>query len=471
MYFRALPKKSNGPMKRIMIIFILSFISLASFAQSSYIDSTFTNYFRRTQGWTAGDATISIPLPGGKVMWLFGDSYIDNYNAEDNSLPCLFQVRNCFTVQDNNNLNSMTTYIDSSSTGINQTYFKIGSVGNSVYWPGHGFVRKDTVFVFLEKYNGTSYKFLGNYIAKIQLPTFDLISITALPKMNGLNMGKAIIYDSSSNYYYIYGNKLNWIVQEPYVARATFKNLVSGNWKFWTGSAWSKEAAEAKKISSAAVCPGFSVIKLENSYYLITQDNGYLTCGLGRDIYAYKSSSLTGKFTDKTKLYTVEDQIDGHYLLTYNAQAHPEFIENDELLIGYNVNDMIDTILPDLCPSQCRNPFTDRMNADSYRPKFVRVPLSVLGLKVGNLATNPVSVYPNPATTTIHLRFQSGDDQNGMVEIVNAVGQVMKTEEVVLEKGENEIQLNVSSLPAGVYFAVINSEDGKEIWEKAKFMK
>jgi hypothetical protein len=101
----------------------------------------------------------------------------------------------------------------------------------------------------------------------------------------------------------------------------------------------------------------------------------------------------------------------------------------------------------------------------------VRVPLSVLGLKVGNFEASPVSVYPNPATSTLKLRFQSEDDQNGIVEVVNTLGQVMKRERVVLNKGENEIQLNVSSLSGGVYFAVIHSEDHKEVWEKVKFVK
>jgi hypothetical protein len=49
----------------------------------------------------------------------------------------------------------MDTYIDYMKTGIDQTYFKINTVGNTVYWPGKGFVKNDTVFVFLEKYNGT----------------------------------------------------------------------------------------------------------------------------------------------------------------------------------------------------------------------------------------------------------------------------------------------------------------------------
>lgn len=460
--------------QKITLILVLLFSGLPAFSQSSYIDSVFTGYFQRTQGWTGGDATISIPLPDGRTMWLFGDSYIDHYDSSDNTLPCLFQVRNCFTVQDAVNLNQMTTYIDSTKTGIDQTYFKLGTVGNNVYWPGHGFVKDDTVFIFLEKYNGTTYAYLGQNIAKVLLPSFKLLSITTLPLMNNLHMGKAVIFEDSSGYYYIYGNKLNWIVYEPYVARTKFENLVSGNWEFYTGTDWTAVPTLAKKISGEIVSPGFSVIKIKGVYHLITQDNGYLTCGLGRNIYSYSSSSPAGKFQSQRLLYTVKDQINGHYLLTYNATAHPEFIENDELLIAYNVNDMVDTLAPDVCPSQCRHPFTDRWIADSYRPKFVRVPYSVMGIKSGT-GLQGVEVEPNPAFDLLTAHLASETRQQVTITFMNKMRQVfLQQQNVILNAGHNELQLNLSSLPSDIYLMVVQPVDkssAQPLWEPKIILK
>lgn len=459
--------------KRVLI-FSLLLLSFIAQSQSSYLDSTFTSYFRRTHAWTGGDATISIALPDGKTMWLFGDSYIDHYDSTNNTLPCLFQVRNCIAIQDAINLDQMTTFIDSTKTGINQTYFKIGSVGNTVYWPDHGFVRDDTVFVFLGKFNGTTLAFQGQNIAKVLLPSFNLLSITALPSMNGLAMGKAVIYDASSGYYYIYGNKLNWIVYEPYVARTKFEDLVSGNWEFYTGNGWSTNASLVKKICDDPVSPGFSVIKLKSSYYLITQENGYLTCGLGRNIYSYGSNSPSGKFQTQHLLYTVEDQINGHYLLTYNAFTHQEFTVNDELLISYNVNDLVDTLQPNVCPSQCKHPFSDRFNADSYRPKFVRVPYGVLGVKSGN-GLHGVEVQPNPAVSILLAYLASGSAQRGTITFINKMGQVMLQKKgIELIAGRNEVQIDVSSLPSDIYVMMIQQEDRNdhsEQWEPRIIVK
>jgi hypothetical protein len=316
---------------------------------------------------------------------------------------------------------------------------------------------------------------LGNNIAKVLLPSFTLLSISALPAMGGITVGKAVIYDDSSGYYYIYGNKLNWIVYEPYVARATFENLQSGNWEFYKGPGWTTDPSLAKKISDDPVSPGFSVIRLNDKYYMITQENGYLTCGLGRNIYSYESTSPSGKFQTQHTLYTVEDQINGHYLLTYNAQAHVQFLQNDGLLISYNVNDKVQMDEPNACPSQCVNPFTDRMSADSYRPKFVRVPLQMLGIKTGNVYVQGVEIQPNPAVSILLTHLHAEQAQRCTITIVNKMGQVMMArKEVNLSEGDNTLQLDVSSLPADVYVMVMNPEDGNEqslAWERKMFVK
>ena len=42
-------------------------------------DPIFNEFFRRTNGWVAGDGALSVPLSDGRVRWLFGDSFIDCY--------------------------------------------------------------------------------------------------------------------------------------------------------------------------------------------------------------------------------------------------------------------------------------------------------------------------------------------------------------------------------------------------------
>jgi PKD repeat protein len=187
--------------------------------------------------------------------------------------------------------------------------------------------------------------------------------------LKDFEFGNAVIPDEASNFLYIYGHRKNWMVLEPYLARCPLDNVM-GKWEFYDGSSWTTDLTKASKISNETVSPSFSAIKLNNKYYIITQENGFLTCGLGRQMFACSSDTPYGPFVNKKTIWVINDKYKGSYMITYNGTAHPEFNANNELLISYNVNG--------ICPNECQNTWADRMNADTYRPKFVRVPFEVL---------------------------------------------------------------------------------------------
>src|SRR4029077_16965297 len=74
-------------------------------------DPAFTEFFRRTSGWTAGDGALSIPLSGGRILWLFGDSHVDDFDAATGTIPCLFQTRNAALLQSRDDLQNACTLI------------------------------------------------------------------------------------------------------------------------------------------------------------------------------------------------------------------------------------------------------------------------------------------------------------------------------------------------------------------------
>ena len=59
----------------------------------TYKDPVFTNYFKTTTGFVAGDGAYSTALNNGKSMWVFGDSYVNNYDPATQSVPCIFDAR------------------------------------------------------------------------------------------------------------------------------------------------------------------------------------------------------------------------------------------------------------------------------------------------------------------------------------------------------------------------------------------
>jgi hypothetical protein len=434
----------------------------------SYKDSIFTSYFRRTHGWTASDATISVPLPTGKTLWLMGDSYIDNFNAADTTIPCLFQVRNSILVQDILNPEAeFTTVLDYTKSGLSRTPVKLPNDNTSYFWPGHGYAKRDTAIVFWQQYSGANYTHMANYISKIYTPNLESASgikvLEERPLPAELEFGTAVVVDSVKNYIYLYGFKKDWIIFRPLVARFPLDQDVFGPWEFFDGTSWTSDPNTAQQLMASTndyVSPSFSVLKLQGKYYMIAQDIGFLTCGLGREIYSWESANPEGPFTNKKLIYTIEDKYRSEYMITYNATAHPEFIKNNELLVSYNVNGA--------CTNYCEDVFANRFNADLYRPKFFRVPLDyidpllnvpdpvfpiewpVTGLPEAENATSEWSTYPNPADHgQFYVSFKGAPNNAPLVvQLMTPRGQLISDKTVPGDSTTVEHKI------PGIYFVV-----------------
>ena len=456
-------------MRKFLLFLLLIFFFQTGLSQPSYKDVAFTEYFRRTNGWTASDATISVPLPSGKTIWLMGDSYIDNFNPADTTIPCLFQVRNSMLVQNILEPTEFTTILDNTQTGVNRAPIKFAVNDNTYFWPGHGYAKGDTAVIFWQRYSGANYTHLANFVSKIYTPGFaDASSITELKELpipSDFEFGTAVVVDTAQSFIYLYGFKKDWIIFRPLIARFPLHQDVFGPWEFFNGSSWTANTNASAQIMANTdhyVSPSFSVLKLQGKYYMISQDIGFLTCGLGREIYSWESEKPEGPFTNKKLLYTIEDKYKGEYMITYNATAHPEFIKNNELLISYNVNGA--------CTNYCEDVFANRYNADLYRPKFIRVPLDyidpilnvpdpkfpidypITGLSSESIAEK-ISIYPNPSETgefTIQLeRFNTEGDTK--MRVTNVYGQKLLEENV--HGHQKTIKLN----SRGLYFVTISS--------------
>src|SRR5206468_8920260 len=100
-------------------------------------DQAFTEFFRRTSGWTAGDGALSVPLSDGRVLWLFGDSHVDDYDPASGTMPCLFQARNAALLHRKGDLQNARTLIGRRPGS--RSWFKNSDDNNQWFWPVCGF--------------------------------------------------------------------------------------------------------------------------------------------------------------------------------------------------------------------------------------------------------------------------------------------------------------------------------------------
>lgn len=338
-------------------------------AASSYKDTIFTNYFRTTTGWVAGDGAISFPLHNGKSLWLYGDSHIGHYDSATNTVPCLFQVRNAAVSMGIADPDEQQTHISPKSP---QSLFQVYNDNDRWFWPGMGYASGDTAYIFQNRLRNTGAGGMWGfeavdsfYVAKMSISSMQVTDYSFLGTKNQISFNNGIVKDGG--YRYIYGIRNNGFGNDLMVARFPENDLYA-HWEYYNGSFWEKNIAGAAKIH-AEFTSSFYIFKLKNKYVLLTTAFS-VSCDQGKTIFSHISDAPQGPFTNKQAIWTVDDTLNGHYPFFYLAAAHPEYNNGKkELLVTYSINEYGD------CVQTCIN---GRKNPDHYRPKAIRVPYKMI---------------------------------------------------------------------------------------------
>jgi hypothetical protein len=67
------------------------------------------------------------------------------------------------------------------------------------------------------------------------------------------------------------------------------------------------------------------------------------------------------------------------------------------------------------------------------------------------------SLYPNPASEFVHLRFNSTVEERVNVQIFNTAGQLIKISAIKITKGYNEVKIAVNDINQGIYLLRIST--------------
>lgn len=309
-------------------------------------DSTMIANFTRNEGWTGGDATYSIPLPDDRVLWLFGDSFI-NQVKEDRSRTSFNLINNCLMVQTGDDFSTVH-----GGTGNMPKAFATPEDGSSWYWPGHGRADEDTLYLFMHAFGtggGGMWDFFrtGVDLLKIDPYTFETFSSTRLIDGDGISYGAHTMTLEDS--VYIYGVLAEGANKHLFLARSDRR--FSQPWEYYSNNEWTNNADMASSIFTG-VSEQFSVFHHKGKFYLLTQHPI-----LGKQIYLYSGESPQGPWTNRKTVYCTPETSGN--IFTYNAYAHTMFMDEGRLLVSYNINSFD---IQDLMQS-----------ADNYRPYFISI--------------------------------------------------------------------------------------------------
>ena len=340
-------------------------------------DTTVTRFFRRTKGCIAADGGFSVPLRNGRVLWLMGDSHLDDLDSATGTVPCLFQARNAALLQphaDWNAANTMTLRRRPKAGAAVEPTFLPHPGGDSLFcWPGAGFQWKDSVYVVC-----TGLRNKGTGAFGFEATGRDFLTVMHVDKLDGpapvtawLDESAGIAFGAGfverDRHVYVYGQKYtgSQMKAELYVARFAKKKGPRAAWSYWNGSGFSNDAASATPIASQTGVSGtLQVSEVEGRILLLSSELS-IDCDAGTRIYASVAGTPTGPFREKKQIHAIDDRKDGHRPFFYVAIAHPEYInDRQELLITYAVNGY------GSCVPDCRD---NRMDPDLYRLRGIRV--------------------------------------------------------------------------------------------------
>lgn len=316
-------------------------------SKASYWDSVFTRY---GNGWTGGDVAASYKLPDGRLLWLWGDSFLDTVYP-NRQRPVVGFIHNQVTTMNNAGGDFITYYGGTKRNPL--PYFEAS--GNTFYWPCFTFMNSanTNVYIFLDRVEtfgsgAFDFKVTGVDVAVLRYPSLAIEKILPFTRDTVVNWsGDA--YESSDGYVYLFGVESTKYNKFIHVARTPKNNPLKVT--YWNGSNWVAEAQSTVRVLGG-ISQGFSFFMHKGRQYLLSQENL-----LGPKIYLWDAASPVGPFTRKRLVYTTPDKVGNFKVWTYNAKAHPALSVNDSLLVGYCTN------------SQTANGLIK--NADTYRPYFV----------------------------------------------------------------------------------------------------
>lgn len=317
----------------------------------------FDRLFHRTDGgWTGGDGTLSVPLPDGRTVWLFGDSFLGPVSSDGRRPPNAPFIRNCLVVQQGDMLETLFGHL----RGRPSAFFVPPAAGQW-YWPGHGTVEGGALKIFLHRFERTgpglwAWRWVGTDIATLSLPSLALASIDPAPAANGLMYGVCIL--KTGAYTYIYGTADRDTPKQAYLARAPAAHI-QGPWKYFSGHGWSDAPAASKPILSG-VSTQYGVMRANDGFYLFTMDG---RIPFSNTIVVYRAKHPWGPWKGPVPVYRAPEA--SRAVAAYNPFVHPQFTVHDRALVSYNLNAVAD---PDLV----------YRNAAVYRPRFIRVDMKAV---------------------------------------------------------------------------------------------
>ncbi len=217
----------------------------------------------RTDGWLAADLPASVDLRDGRVLWLFGDTWIGARNPDGGIASGATFWHNSALVQ----TGACTDLVNAGGTG----WLTIAG-SDDFWWPSGGYVpggdRGQVVDVFVTRMRRTGpgvFDFVpvGADVVELRRADLTFIGVRALPYQDRL-WASSVVVDGRWLYLFGHGYAPG---PSTYLARVRTDN-VHGRWQFWDGRRFGRDPASATPVLTYGPFNNPSMVRLRDGRWV-----------------------------------------------------------------------------------------------------------------------------------------------------------------------------------------------------------
>lgn len=339
-------------------------VAIPCFEASAWRDAD--QLFQRDPHWVGGDGASSVSLGDGRILWLFGDSWIDPTGAHTRQGARM--ISNSVAIQ---------TGTDPATASI-QFHWRRAADGSPAaivpdepeerHWFGNGVRVGDRLILFLNRVRntttGTGFESVGWAAWLVENPdadpsTWRMVRLTTPTNPLGVLVGFAAVLPLGE-YVYAFGSQDPVKSHPIHAVRWPTQQVGQGdlaNPEWWAGDrlGWVADSSAAPRQ------PIFENGQSELTIHRDTETERFLafhTQGFGpADVMIRAAPALTGPWSGPRMLFRPADFYRPNVMI-YSAKAHPELTGAD-LVLTYSTNSF---------------EFAEHLSdARIYYPRFVRL--------------------------------------------------------------------------------------------------
>jgi hypothetical protein len=315
--------------------------------------------FHADPDWIGGDGAYSVDLGAGRILWLFGDSFIAHTPARIRSEAWF--VRNSVAIQSGSDPRTATMrfLIPVDGRGVARSFMLEDGV--QWFWPGHGIRVGDVLLLFYERVQApradpSGFESAGWTARRVGRPDDDPLQWTLEPAQEpannwGVQLGGALV--AEGDVVNVFG--IRGVPHQIFVGQFQLADLAAGDLSrpaWWQGQRYEVGAEPVPIISDGA--PEFSVQHdAARNRWVMVESHGY-----GDSTIVLRTAPAPqGPWTGPQEVLRPPES-DAAAAFVYAAKAHPELAGAD-MLVTY-------------VPSSF-DPITPADEPRLYYPRFVRV--------------------------------------------------------------------------------------------------